>query len=80
MLRMSKMESSAFLGRVLFPMGFASKGTSQGFKKVVAPPAMVVTVGVEVGTGEGVSLKTCGRIENSGDKRLEDPAHKSWRT
>jgi hypothetical protein len=62
---MSKMESSKFLGRVLFPTGFTLRGTLQGSK--MAPPAVVPMVGVVVGMGEGVSLKTCGRIENSRD-------------
>jgi hypothetical protein len=61
---------------VLFPTSFAPRGTSQGSKDLVAPLATVAAVGVGVGVGEGDSLKTCGRIENSGDNNLEEPAHK----
>jgi hypothetical protein len=67
MLRMLKMESSAFPGRVLFPTGFAPRGMSQGFKDVVAPPAKLALAGVEVGGGKGVSLKTLEGIEKLGD-------------
>jgi hypothetical protein len=69
---MLKTESSKFPGRVLFPTGFTPRGTLQGSKEQVAPPANVVVAGVEVGVGEGVSLKTCGRIENSGDNCDKD--------
>ena len=72
MLRISNTESSAFPERVLFPTSFTLRGTSQGVKEVGAPPATGVA-GVGEGTGEGVSLKTCGRIENSRDIAV-DPA------
>ena len=60
------MESSAFLERVHFPTGFASRGTSQRFKEVGAPLATEVA-GVRKGVDEVVSLKICSRIENSRD-------------
>jgi hypothetical protein len=67
MLRISKMESSEFPVRVLFPTGFTPRGTSQGSKEGAASLAIKMMVGVGVGMGGGVSLKTCSRIENSGD-------------
>jgi hypothetical protein len=65
MLRILKMESFKLPGMVLFPTNFTLRGMSQGSKRVVAPLAIVVMAGVGVGVGEGVSLKTCGRIEDS---------------
>jgi hypothetical protein len=79
MLRILKTESSKFPGRVLFPTCFTLRGMSQGFKEVGAPPATVAVAGVGVGMREGVSLKTCGRIENSGDNEVKEPAYKPWR-
>jgi hypothetical protein len=58
MSRISKTERSEFPGMVFFPTGFALRGISQGSKDVVAPPAIIAAAGVEVGTGEGDSLKT----------------------
>jgi hypothetical protein len=76
MLRISNTESSAFPGSVLFPTGFTLRGMSQGVKEVGAPPA-TGAVGVEEGTGEVISLKTCGRIENSRDI-VVDLTPKPW--
>jgi hypothetical protein len=72
MLRILNMESSKFPGMVLFPTGFAPRGMSQGDKGGATPLATAVAAGVGVGAGEGDLLKTCGRIENSGAKCLEE--------
>jgi hypothetical protein len=72
MLRILNTESSEIPGMVLFPTGFTPKGTLQGDKGGVTPPAAEVAVGVGVGVEEGGSLKTCSRIENSGAKCLEE--------
>jgi hypothetical protein len=72
MLRILNTESSEFPGMVLFPTGFAPRGTSQGDKGGATSPATAVAAGVGMGVGEGDLLKTCDRIENSGAKCLEE--------
>jgi hypothetical protein len=76
MLRISNMESFTFPGSVLFPTGFTLRGMLQGVKDVGAPPA-TGAAGVGEGAEERVSLKTCDRIENSGDI-VVDPAPEPW--
>jgi hypothetical protein len=82
MLRISNMESSKFPGMALFPTSFTPKGTSQGDKGGATPLATPVAAGVGMGAGEEGSLKTCGRIENSRAKCLEELGcirpHRVW--
>jgi hypothetical protein len=82
MLRILNMESSKFPGIVLFPTGFAPKGTLHGDKGGATSPAALGAVGVGMGVGGGGSLKTCGRIENSGARHLEELGcirpHRVW--